>query len=156
MAKQSGNVQEGSFHIEQEILIRAPRQKVWSSVLDVQGWWSHHFAEKSARMILEPFPGGRFYEDSPEGVKALFGIVTYLKAPEVIRFSGPLGMNRLPLNSVYEFRLDPSGDSGTTLKLSHRAHGLLDPEWEKSHTEGWQELWTHLKAFIEEGKRVSA
>jgi uncharacterized protein YndB with AHSA1/START domain len=106
-------------------------------------------------MALEPFPGGRFYEDSPEGVKALFGTVTYIKAPEVIRLSGPLGMNRLPLTSVYEWKLEPSADGKTTtLKLSHRAIGLLDPEWEQSHAEGWQQLWAHLKAFVEDGKPI--
>jgi uncharacterized protein YndB with AHSA1/START domain len=155
MPKQPDQPEQGSFHIEQEVHIRASREKVWPGLLDVQSWWCHSFADASVRMALEPFAGGRFYEDSDEGVKALFGTVTYIKAPEVIRLSGPLGMNRLPLTSVYEWRLDPSTDGrSTTLKLTHRAIGLLDPEWEKSHNEGWQQLWPHLKALIEDGKRL--
>lgn len=150
----AGKAVEGSFHIEQEVEIAAPRERVWTSMLDVQGWWGHCFGARETRLRLEAFPGGRFYEDSPDS-QALFGVVTYIKAPEVLRLNGPLGMSRLPVTSVYEWKLEERG-KGTTLLLMHRAVGLLDPAWHEAHEKGWRELWVHLKALAERGTRLRA
>ena len=87
--------------------------------------------------------------------QALFGTVTYIKRPSVLRLSGPLGMSRLPVSSTYEYTLEPKG-AGTALKLTHRAIGLLDSEWHNAHDQGWKELWVHLRAFVETGKRYAA
>ncbi|MGD9688971.1 MAG: SRPBCC domain-containing protein [Phycisphaerales bacterium] len=156
MATTDTQVVQGSFHIEQEVTLRVPLERAWAGLLDVAGWWCCHFADRGARVVLEPFPGGRFFEESPEGPRALFGTVVYIKAPEIIRLHGPLGMGRLPVTSTYDWSLEPMGDPGATrLKLSHRAFGLLDPEWQQSHEEGWKSLWVRLAALVERGERYS-
>ena len=83
MAKSSGNVAEGSFHLEQRIHIAAPRRKVFRSICDVQSWWCHHFAESSPKITLDPRVGGEFREHWGRGEGALWGVVTYVKSPEV-------------------------------------------------------------------------
>lgn len=50
--------------------------------------------------------------------RAIWGTVTYLKAPELIRLTGPLGMQR-PVHSVYSYELEEN-DGTTLVKLSHR------------------------------------
>ncbi len=45
MAKSSGRVEEGSFRIEQEVELAVPRERAWAALLDVGGWWCHHFAK---------------------------------------------------------------------------------------------------------------
>lgn len=151
MAKSSGRVEEGSFRIEQEVELAVPRERAWAALLDVGGWWCHHFAERSPDLRLEPRLGGRFYEAWGEGEGALWGTVIFIRSPEVLRLSGPLGMNTA-VNSVYEFGLGTKG-KGTVLTLKHQAIGFLDSKWKKAHKEGWQELWKHLKEFAEKGKR---
>lgn len=141
----------GSFHIEQEVLLKAPLAKAWKSLLDVDSWWCHHYRPGS-RLILEPKAAGRFAEIGPKGFEALFGTVTFIEPRRLVRLNGPLGMHTLPVNSVYSYELTEV-TGGTLLKLSHRAVGLLDPGWARSHKSGWQELWGHLTAFVETGKR---
>jgi len=153
MAGKSGEPEFGSFHIEQELELAAPRERVFAALLDVDGWWCHHFSKRKGRQVLEPFCGGRFYEQSPE-CEALFGIVTFIGKPETLRLEGPLGMGRLPVTSVYEFVLEERG-AGTVLKLSHRCVGLLDPAWKEAHERGWRELWAHLKGLVESGTRYA-
>ena len=152
MSKDSQVPAVGEFLITQEIELNAPREKVFASLLDVDGWWCHYHAEKcKPKLVLEPFAGGRFYEISPEG-ESFFGQVTQIKSPELLRLSGPLGMARLPVMSVYEYLLEER-DKKTVLKLTHRAYGILDPQWHKAHDAGWRELWTSLKNFVETGQR---
>ncbi|TWT41746.1 Transcriptional repressor SdpR [Phycisphaerae bacterium RAS1] len=145
-----------SFHIEQELELSSPPKKVFAALLDVDGWWCHRTFDEGApsHIRLEAHAGGRFYEIGAAG-EAHYGTVQEISAPRRLRLAGPLGMGRLPVMSVYEFRLEAAG-SGTRLKLTHRAHGLLDPRWREQHEKGWGELWKHLKALVEDGKRFSA
>ncbi len=143
---------QGSFHIEQEVFLGVPPRKAWDALLDVQGWWVHHFNDSRPTMNLEPVPGGRFMETGKD-CDVLWGTVMHVKKPELIRIWGPLGMARLPVHSVYDFALAPA-KGGTMLTLTHRASGLLDPSWHKAHEKGWQEMWPKLKALAERGERL--
>jgi uncharacterized protein YndB with AHSA1/START domain len=144
-------ISEGSFHVEQEARIAAPRDKVFDALCDVGGWWCHHFAEGSPKITLEPRVGGLFQEHWGDGEGALWGVVTYVKRPEVLRLTGPLGMDT-PVSSVYEFRLDER-KGGTVLRLTHRCVGLIDRKWRRAHDKGWGELRKRLKAFVEKGEK---
>src|SRR5262245_54382337 len=132
-----------SFEIEQEIVIDAPRERVWDALLDVGGWWCHHETAARAGIVLEPRIGGRFYERFGGEDGALWGTVVWIKRPEVLRLSGPLGMD-LPVSNVYEYELAERGAS-TVLRLTHRCVGLLDPNAVKAFEGGWKALWVHLK-----------
>lgn len=145
----------GSFHIEQSMRVAAPIERAWASLIDVAGWWTHHFAPERPRMELEPVVGGKFFERWGEGCGALWGTVMHVEPPRLLRLHGPLGMGRLPCASVYEFHLEPAGGSGTRVRLVHRAHGLLDPAWKRAHEKGWSEMWPHLAALAERGVRYT-
>lgn len=147
-----------AFRIDQEVEIAAPREKVWASLLDVQGWWCHRVVGKGSTLVLEPRVGGRFYEswkgESWKGDEgALWGVVTFLRSPDLLRLAGPLGMNGAA-QSVYEYRLESKG-SRTTLRLTHRCSGEMEPGARADYEGGWGTLWTHLKALAETGKRFS-
>jgi len=103
--------------------------------------------------MLEPRLGGEFRQEWGDGGGALFGVITLLKRPEVIRLSGPLGMSGA-IASVYEWRLEPCGNERTRLSLHHAVSGLMSPEDRESHDRGWRELWEHLARFVERGERI--
>ena len=56
-------------------------------------------------MILEPWPGGRWFRDRGNGVGHLWGHVQVIKPPVLIELSGPMFMSYPALNHV-ELRLD--------------------------------------------------
>jgi uncharacterized protein YndB with AHSA1/START domain len=142
-----------SFRVEQRVSIAAPRAKVWASLLDVDGWWCHRLQEGS-RVRLEPKVGGRFFEEWGKGNASLWGMVTHVEAPSVLRLAGPLGMTDLGAVHTYEYTLEEK-DGGTLLRLSHRCSGRFARGSRASYDGGWKELWKHLKALAASGKRFS-
>lgn len=147
-------LKQDSFQIEQEITIHAPRGKVYEALTsDIDQWWAYRLSgDQKSTLSFEPKVGGRFLETWGNGEGALWGVVSYVKAPEEIRMNGLLGM-RGAVNSAYTYRLEEKGED-TVLKLSHHAYGLIDPEWRAGHDQGWQELLgKFLKEYVETGKR---
>lgn len=146
------SLKHDTFQIEQEVIIDADRQTVFTSLTkDINQWWAYRLFGQESKLSLEPKVGGSFLEDAGNGEGAIWGTVTYVKATEEIRLNGLLGM-RGAVNSAYSFKFEEKGNS-TVLKLSHSAAGLLDPNWKDMHSHGWEELLgTFLKDYVETGK----
>jgi DNA-binding transcriptional ArsR family regulator/uncharacterized protein YndB with AHSA1/START domain len=144
-----------SFHLEQEVTIRAPRARVFDALTrDVGQWWAFRLTrDAKSTLVLEPRVGGRFFEDMGDGEGALWGTVTYIKRPEVLRLTGPLGMMKEPIIGVYTYELSDAADGATLLKLTHRVAGQPGPKAEESYRGGWGKLLgQYLKTYVEEGK----
>ena len=148
---------EPPFHIEQEVLIRAPRARVFEALTrDIGQWWAFRLTQEGSTLVLEPRVGGRFFEDLGDGQGALWGIVQHIKRPEILRLNGALGMMRDPVVSVYTYELIEAEDNATRLKLTHRAAGEPAPQAEENYRGGWGKLLgRYLKAYVEEGKRYT-
>ena len=143
---------QGSFHVEQEVDVLVPRERLWECLLDVGAWWLYREKGKASDVVLEPRLGGRFYERFAGGEEgSLWGVVTHVERPEVLRLCGFLGMDS-PAMNVYEYRLEARGET-TRLKLSHRAFGLMRPAARDDYHGGWKGLWESLRAFAERGER---
>ncbi len=143
------------FRIAQDVVIDAPREKVWEALTsEIDRWWSkrlHHTVGEST-LSLEPRLGGSFIERWGDHEGALWGTVIFIKKPEMLRLSGPLGMIEAPVMSVYSYELQDHGD-GTLLNLLHHACGPIKPQWHAGYSAGWTELLgSHLKAYVEQGK----
>jgi DNA-binding transcriptional ArsR family regulator/uncharacterized protein YndB with AHSA1/START domain len=149
---QSIESKTGVFQIEQEIIIHAKKEKVFKALTeDINLWWTFRLGDGDSKLIFEPNLNGRFFEDWGNGEGALWGTVTFFKKNEEIRLHGLLGMSGA-VNSHYSYKLSEEGDK-TVLKLSHHAAGILEPQWEEAHREGWKELLDkQLKAYVEEKK----
>ena len=137
-----------SFQIEQQIEINAPLKVVFHSLVnDINDWWEFRFEEENSRITFDSKVGGFFMENWQNGQGAIWGTVLYYKENEEIRLQGLLGMQGA-VNSHYGYRLENNGET-TTVKLSHSAVGLLDPNWEESHSHGWSLLLNNLKVHVE-------
>lgn len=146
----------GQFSIEQEIRIEAPRARVFEALItDINSWWAYRFSKEGTSTVrLEPRVGGAFFEDFGGGEGALWGTVTYIKAPEILRLDGPLGMDTA-VSSTYTYDL-VEADRATIIHLSHQASGFIDPKWGEAHGAGWGELLGRLlKGWVEEGKKFT-
>ena len=125
-----------NLDVRKEQLIAAPTQIVWESMLEELGPSGDHPQGGPMPMILEAFPGGRWFRDTGNNTGHLWGHVQVIKPPKLLEICGPLFMS-YPAISHVQYRLEPQG-AGTRLTLRHRAIGLLDPEHLKGVGNGWQ------------------
>ena len=136
---------EGSFLVEQEVAIARPRDAVFDLLLEPDSWWNSPM--EGGRTLLEAHVGGRFFCQRPAGDGRLWAHITHLERPSLLRLSGPLAMDT-PVASVFQYELREQ-TAGTALRLTHRAVGIINPEWRQSHAEGWASLLARLRAAAE-------
>ncbi len=147
MATAADTLTARSHHIEQEISLRAPRDKVFAALTrDIGRWWAYRGVAGST-MCAEPRPGGRFYEDFGNGAGFLWGTVFHVQPPVLLKLSEPPGTTSAWV-SHWAYELEETKD-GTLLKFSH--HVIADASWDPACArDGWGELLgKHLKDYVE-------
>ena len=125
-----------SLRIEQEVLIAAPLDIAFEALLEEVGPASQKLDGTLMPMVLEPWPGGRWFRDLGKNTGHLWGHVQVIKPPTLLEISGPMFMSYAALNHV-QYTLAAEG-IGTKLKLLHRAIGEFAPEHRTGVTEGWK------------------
>ncbi len=139
-----------SMHIEMEVLINAPPERVFGALTEnVLGWWDIECCTyKKGKMILEPEVGKRFYEDWGHGNGALFGLVSYIEQNRLLKIEGSIGMDA-PVQGMISYELVPQGQA-TLLKFTHHAFGELSEDTEQTYTTGWKDMLAgRLRAYVE-------
>jgi hypothetical protein len=133
-----------TLDVTQNIEIKAAIGDVFGSVL-------HRFGEgfatpkgESMQMILEQWPGGRWFRDRGNGIGHLWGHVQVIKPPVLLELSGPMFMSYPAMNHL-EVKLEEI-PGGTRLALRHRAIGFIEP----AHREGVSSGWQHMLNAIAE------
>ncbi len=126
-----------TMHIVKEDVIAAPIETVFAAVLDELGPEGQMPDGKSLAMKLEAWPGGRWYRDLGNNAGHLWGHVQVIKPPTLLELVGPMPMS-YPATNHIQYRLTAEG-TGTRLKLTHRAMGLIP----KEHRDGMPEGWEH-------------
>jgi len=132
------NYEDMQIDVDQHTQVKAAIGDVFKGVLHRLGEGNTNPDGQSLQMILEQWPGGRWFRDRGNGIGHLWGHVQVIKAPTLIELSGPMFMSYPAINHV-EVRLDQIA-GGTRVVLRHRALGLL----EKAHREGISTGWKHL------------
>lgn len=122
--------------VEQEIVVRAPVSVVFESLLEELGPEMQVPGGHGMPMVLEAWPGGRWYRDLGQGAGHFWGHVQVIKPPSLLELAGPLFMSYPGLNHV-QYRLTAEG-TGTRLKLTHRAIGEISSEHRSGVVEGWK------------------
>ena len=127
-----------TLDLTQSIDIKADIGDVFRSVLHRLGEGSTNQKGESMQMILEQWPGGRWFRDRGNGIGHLWGNVQVIKPPVLLELSGPMFMSYPALNHV-EVKLEQR-PGATHVDLRHRAIGLIDPEHRQSVTHGWRHI----------------
>jgi len=96
-------------------------------------------------MVLEQWPGGRWFRDRGNGIGHLWGHVQVLKPPVLLELSGPMFMSYPAINHL-EVKLEEIA-GGTSLSLRHRAIGLIEQAHRENVGHGWQNV---LKKIVED------
>ena len=129
-------IEEMTIDVEQHVDVKADIGDVFKSVLNRFGPGSTSPNGESMQMVLEQWPGGRWFRDRGNGVGHLWGHVQVIKAPVLLELSGPMFMSYPAINHV-EVKLDQVA-GGTKVTLRHRAIGLLEETHRQNISKGWQ------------------
>ena len=131
-----------AFEIVKEEEIAAPIAIVFETILEQMGPLNAT-PEKPMPMVLEAWPGGRWFRDLGNNTGHYWGAVQAIKAPALLEISGPLFMSSPAVNNI-QYRL--SEENGVTrLRFLHRAMGWIG-EHERGVDEGWSDLMSRIRS----------
>src|SRR6266481_4618754 len=141
--------EEMTLDTEQQVDVKAAIGDVFKGVLHRLGEGNTRPDGQSLQMVLEQWPGGRWFRDLGNGTGHLWGHVQVIKAPVLLELSGPMFMSYPALNHV-ELRLDQIA-GGTKLTLRHRAIGLIDAAHREGIGKGWQHYLDSIRKDFANG-----
>ncbi len=135
----AATVKEGvlnAFEIIKEEEIAAPIEIVFETILEQMGPLNT-IPKKPMPMVVEAWPGGRWFRDLGNNTGHFWGTVQAIKPPSLLEISGPLIMST-PAVSNLQYRL--TEENGVThLRFVHRAMGWMDGQ-EGGVDGGWSYL----------------
>jgi hypothetical protein len=131
-------IEDMTLDVNQHIEIKSAIGDVFRSILYRFGEGFSTPKGESMQMILEQWPGGRWFRDRGNGIGHLWGHVQVIKPPVLLELSGPMFMSYPAMNHL-ELKLEEIA-GGTRLGLRHRAIGLIDPAHREGVSSGWQNV----------------
>src|SRR3954468_14769407 len=111
-----------TLSITEEIHVRSSLTAAFAALLEQMGPGNEGQDGQPMPMIIEPWPGGRWFRDLDGGNGHFWGHVQAIKRPALLEIPGPLFMS-FPVVSNVQYRLTKV-DGGTLITFRHTAFGL--------------------------------
>lgn len=102
---------------------------------------------KPMPMVLEEWPGGRWFRDLGNGQGHLWGFVQVIKPPTLIEIHGPMFMS-YAVASHMQIRLTQIS-GGVELSLRHHVLGSVEEEHRNGMNSGWRNILNEVKKSAE-------
>jgi hypothetical protein len=136
-----------TLDLEQHIECKADIGDVFKRMLYRLGEGITNLNGESLQMVLEQWPGGRWFRDRGNGIGHLWGHVQTIKPPVLLELSGPMFMSYPAINHL-EVKLDPIA-GGTKVTLRHRAIGMISQQHREGVVNGWKHCLETVRKDIE-------
>lgn len=143
MVAESMNESIQQLRIERELFIAAPMDIVFESTLEELGPANSLPDGTPMPLVLEAWPGGRWFRDLGNLTGHFWGHVQVIKPPRVLEISGPLFMSYPCVNHV-QYRLVADG-IGTKLSFLHRGFAELPDDHRHQIGIGWSHILERIK-----------
>lgn len=127
-----------TLSVSQEMHVRSSLSATFAALLEQMGRMNETPDGRPLPMVIEPWPGGRWFRDLGDGNGHFWGQVQAIKRPTLLEITGPLFMS-LPVVSNVQYRLSEV-DGGTVIALRHTAFGLIPDEVREGVSGGWTRL----------------
>jgi hypothetical protein len=137
-----------TLNITQDIHVRSSIAATFAALLEQMGPANEGHNGIPMPMILEAWPGGRWFRDLGNNDGHFWGHVQAIKRPTLLEITGPLMMSA-PVVSNVQYGLSEV-EGGTLIAFRHSALGLI-PD---GHREGFLQGWTNMFAAVR--KRAEA
>ncbi len=138
---------EQSLDVSQHIQINAAIGDAYKSLIQRLTVESSTGDNKPMPMVLEEWPGGRWFRDLGDGQGHLWGFVQVIKPPTLIEIHGPMFMSYAVAGHV-QFRLTQIS-GGVELSLRHRVLGPVEDDHREGLTHGWDHFLSGVKRIAE-------
>ena len=125
-----------TINITREIEIAAPIEIAFEAMLEEIGPGGEMPGGKPFPMVIEQWPGGRWYRDLGDNAGHLWGHVQVIKPPTLLELTGPMFMSFPSLNHV-QYRLTAEGDV-TRLNFIHQGMGPIPEHLRENVGSGWE------------------
>ena len=137
-----------TFTITEEINVRASVDQTFQSLIVQMGRQNQAPDGTPLPMVLEPFPGGRWYRDLGGDNGHLWGFVQSIKRPALLEIWGPLFMSTAATSNLL-YRLSETPD-GTLITFTHTLVGPFPEEHRSRLKSGWSALHARVRKAAEE------
>ncbi len=136
-----------TINIAQEIHVRSSLAATFAAILEEMGPANKTNDGTPMPMVLEPWPGGRWFRDLGEKNGHFWGHVQAIKRPTLLEITGPLFMS-FPVMSNLQYRLKEV-EGGTLMVFRHTALGLIPDDYRQGMPEGWLSLLAAIRTRAE-------
>ena len=152
MATTAPTLENLILNLSHEITVRASLDATFDALLEQMGPASENGEGKPMPMVLEAWPGGRWFRDLGQGNGHFWGHVQAIKRPTLLEITGPLFMSS-PVVSNMQYRLKEVA-GGTLISFRHSALGFLPDDFKESFLRGWTPLFERVRRQAESVKKV--
>jgi hypothetical protein len=136
-----------TFTITEEILVRARLDTTFASLIAQMGRLNETPDGKPLPMVLEPYPGGRWFRDLGGENGHLWGFVQSIKRPTLLEIWGPLFLSTAATSNL-QYRLTEV-DGGSLIKFTHTLMGPFPEDHRPQLGAGWAALHARVRKAAE-------
>jgi hypothetical protein len=136
-----------TFTITEEILVRASLEQTFDSLISNMGRLNQTPDGKPLPMMIEAYPGGRWFRDLGGDNGHLWGFVQSIKRPTLLEVWGPLFMSTAATSNLL-YRLTETPE-GTLMKFTHTLVGPFPEEHRSQLATGWSALHARVRKAAE-------
>ena len=136
-----------TLNVNEDVRVRASLDATFDSILAQMGRLNETRDGTPFPMVLEAWPGGRWYRDLGGNNGHLWGHVQAIKRPTLLEVYGPLFMS-YPTMSNLQYRLTEV-DGGTLIAFRHTAFGFVQDDHRQGVGEGWRMLLSRIRREAE-------
>jgi uncharacterized protein YndB with AHSA1/START domain len=148
MPTSARTIEDLTFTITQEILVRASLEKTFAAMLEQLGPRNQKEDGEPMPMKIEPWPGGRWFRDLGGNNGHFWANVQAIKRPTLLEFWGPLFAS-FPFVSNVQYRLKEA-EGGTLITFRHTAVGLLPDDYREGVPKGWAAMNERVRKRAED------
>jgi hypothetical protein len=136
-----------TLNVSQEVHVRASLEATFDALLEQIGPGNETPDGKPLSMMIEAWPGGRWFRDLGQGNGHFWGHVQAIKRPTLLEITGPLFMSTAVISNV-QYRLKEV-DGGTLMSFRHTAFGFIPDEHKAGLVQGWTPLMDRIRKQAE-------
>jgi hypothetical protein len=136
-----------TLNISEEIRVLATITATFAALLEELGPSNQAEHGRPMPMVLEPWPGGRWFRDLGDKNGHFWGHVQAIKRPTLLEITGPLMMSFAVASNV-QYRLKEI-DGGTLITFRHTALGFFPDGYREAMSQGWPMLIDRIRRRVE-------